>query len=80
MLQAEGGEGILLDQLAAQGLHCDSGTQLVVVCEARLHRFTYAALELARHWARLNIRLPLLTSLNFAEFRKMHYTVHAQGV
>lgn len=36
MLQAEGGEGILLDQLAAQGLHCDSGTQLVVVCEARL--------------------------------------------
>lgn len=31
--QTEGGEGILLDQLAAQGLHCDSSTQLVVVCE-----------------------------------------------
>lgn len=75
--QAEGGEGILLDQLAAQGLHCDSGTQLVVVCEARLHRFTTPLLN----WPAsvLDIRLPLRTSLNFAYIRKTHNALHVQG-
>jgi hypothetical protein len=31
--QAQGGEDILLDQLAEMGLHCDPLTQLVVTCE-----------------------------------------------
>ena len=31
--QAEGGEGMLLDELQASGMHCDPLTQLVVTCE-----------------------------------------------
>jgi len=31
--QAEGGEGMLLDELRASGVHCDPLTQLVVTCE-----------------------------------------------
>jgi hypothetical protein len=32
-MQVYGGEGILLDQLDAMGMHCDANTQLVVLCE-----------------------------------------------
>ena len=33
MLEAPGGEGLLLDEFEGLGLHCDPGTQLVVTCE-----------------------------------------------
>ena len=32
-IQVHGGEGMLLDQLDALGMHCDANTQLVVLCE-----------------------------------------------
>jgi hypothetical protein len=33
LAQAEGGEGMLLDELRASGVRCDPLTQLVVTCE-----------------------------------------------
>lgn len=32
-LQAEGGEGVLLDDFANMGIRCDPATQLVITCE-----------------------------------------------
>ena len=32
-MQAQGGEDMLLDEFEGLGLHCEAGTQLVVLCE-----------------------------------------------
>ena len=72
MLQAAGGEDVLLDSLAESGLQCDPYTQLVVTCEVCRRPATKECwtcgmqicefCTLKRHWKVRPDLLPLMLS------------------